>query len=292
LTAVAVFPLLFVGAGVTSKDAGMAYADWPTSAGYYVNPPRWWEVEATRWEHGHRLIGWTVGMLAIALAGVGWKCGGWRRGLSLAVLGAIIIQGIMGGIRVREISTQWAMAHGIWGQACFCLACATAMVSSRRWLAEKGARILPAGNTLQSLCAVTTGALLIQLVLGAALRHFGSDTALVAHVLWAVVSSILVGWTVLWVIGNYPDRDVVETFGWLLGVLMAVQLMLGGVALVVTVMGGTGSALVAWLVPTAHVAVGALLLSCSVLLTMCVFRMVRPVSSDVPNTASVTTVPS
>ena len=42
--ACAVFPLIFVGAGVTSKDAGMAYADWPTSAGHLVNPPAWWQA--------------------------------------------------------------------------------------------------------------------------------------------------------------------------------------------------------------------------------------------------------
>jgi len=276
LTACAVFPLLFVGAGVTSKDAGMAFPDWPTSDGYLVNPPRWWEVEATRWEHGHRLIGWTVGMLAIGLAVTAWRHGGVRRIMAITVLLAIVAQGVMGGIRVREISTGWAMVHGIWGQACFVLACSTALICSRRWWSDAGRCCLPAAERLQRLCIVTTAALFVQLVLGAALRHFGSDAALVAHVLWAVVSSLLVGWTVLWVIGNYPNRDIVETMGWMVGLLMAAQLMLGGVALVVTVMGGTQNAMVAWLIPTLHVAVGALVLACSTLLTLCAYRMLRP----------------
>ena len=55
--AVALLPLIVVGAGVTSKDAGMAYPDWPTSGGHLVNPPGWWQGEKTLWEHGHRLLG-------------------------------------------------------------------------------------------------------------------------------------------------------------------------------------------------------------------------------------------
>ncbi len=51
-TACAVFPLILVGAGVTSKDAGMAYPDWPTSGGHLVNPTAWWQQSDTRWEHG------------------------------------------------------------------------------------------------------------------------------------------------------------------------------------------------------------------------------------------------
>ncbi|MCH7924524.1 MAG: hypothetical protein IIC51_03210 [Planctomycetes bacterium] len=57
LTACAILPLVFVGAGVTSTDSGMAYKDWPTSAGHLVNPPSWWQADDTRWEHGHRLLG-------------------------------------------------------------------------------------------------------------------------------------------------------------------------------------------------------------------------------------------
>jgi cytochrome c oxidase assembly protein subunit 15 len=290
LTACAVFPLLFVGAGVTSKDAGMAFPDWPTSDKHFLNPPGWLTKDATLWEHGHRLIGWTVGMLAIGLAVTAWRAGGVRRKLGLAVLGAIIAQGVMGGIRVREISTTWAMVHGIWGQLCFGLACATALVSSRRWGSDALGLFLPAADTLQRLCAVTTAALLIQLVLGAALRHFGSDTALILHLVWAIVSSLLVGWTVLWVIGNYPHRDILETFGWLLGLLMASQLLLGGVALVVTRLGATSSALLTWLIPTAHVAVGALVLVCSTLLTLCSFRMLRPISAARPTEADASMV--
>ena len=54
ITALAIFPLVFTGAGVTSKEAGMAYPDWPKSDGHLLNPPRWWHFDHTRWEHTDR----------------------------------------------------------------------------------------------------------------------------------------------------------------------------------------------------------------------------------------------
>jgi len=281
ILACGVFPLVIVGAGVTSKGAGMAYPDWPTSGGHLVNPPHWWQVDATRWEHGHRLIGWCVGLLAIASAGLGWRRGGSRRWLTLGTLGAISVQGVMGGLRVREISTGLAMVHGIWGQVCFCLACVTALCCSKSWFAPPRSVAAPAERLLRRVCVLTTFALFIQLVLGAALRHFGGDTALIAHLLGAVAVSLLVGWVVLWVIGNYPDRDLVELLGWLLGLTMVLQLVFGGVALVVTYMAPAPRGVLYWLVPSAHVAVGTLLLACSVLLTLCLHRRKQP---DTPAT--------
>ena len=120
LAACAVLPLILVGAGVTSKGAGMAFPDWPTSSGHLVNPPAWWQGDHTRWEHGHRLLGWVVGFLAIVLACSSWRRGGSMRLLGVGALLAIILQGVFGGLRVTEISTAWAVVHGVWGQVCFC----------------------------------------------------------------------------------------------------------------------------------------------------------------------------
>lgn len=283
VTACFIFPLVIVGAGVTSKDAGMAYPDWPTSSGHLVNPPSWWQNEATRWEHGHRLIGWTVGMLAILLVVFSWSSGGTVRNLGLATLIAIIVQGVMGGLRVTQISTTLAMMHGIWGQLCFCLACVTALRVSRSWQTTTTRISVIAANVLQRLCLCTTLAILIQLILGSALRHFHGDTALILHLIWSVVVSLLVGWVVLWSIGIHRSREIIRLFGWMMGILMVIQLTLGGAALVITVMGGTSSAMMAWAVPSAHVAVGSLLLVSSLLLTLIAYHRlmtVNPQSSD------------
>lgn len=276
LLAIGVFPLVIVGAGVTSKDAGMAFPDWPTSDGHLLNPPGWLAAGDKLWEHGHRLIGWTVGMLAIAVVGLAIKRGASKsvRILSVLTLLAIIVQGVMGGLRVTEISTTLAMIHGIWGQLCFCLAASTALISAVGW--AKVRPIAPVGaGPLRKLCAFVSFAIVLQLAFGAALRHFGDSAALVLHVLWSIVVALFVGWAALWVLAQFPTTTMLSRPAKVMGVLMALQLLLGGLAWLVTLGGGSWSVLWLWLLPTAHVAVGALILVSSVLVTLGVFRHTR-----------------
>src|SRR6266496_2336543 len=87
LTACATFPLIFMGGLVTSHGAGMSVPDWPNSYGYnmFLFPPRFW-----------------VGLLSIVLAVCTWKWEKrqWVKNLALAVLAAVILQGVLGGLRV------------------------------------------------------------------------------------------------------------------------------------------------------------------------------------------------
>ncbi len=250
----------------------MAFPDWPTSDSHLLNPPGWLEQNDKLWEHGHRLIGWVVGMSAIVLAASTFRKPGVERILGPATLLAIVVQGVMGGLRVTEVSTALAMLHGIWGQLCFCLACTTALVTSRAWLRGSALQAAPAASVLKKGCAITTGAVFIQLTLGAALRHFVSNAALVAHLLWAVFVALLVGWIVMWVVGQHPRRDLLGGLGRMLAVLIVTQLMLGGLALLVTTMGVIKDGPMVWMVPSAHVAVGALMLATTLLLTLSVRR--------------------
>ena len=54
------------------------------------------------YEHGHRMIAAFVGMLSIVLAAWLWRVESrrWVRWLGIAALGAIVAQGILGGITV------------------------------------------------------------------------------------------------------------------------------------------------------------------------------------------------
>src|SRR5205085_9573317 len=74
LTAIATFPLIFMGGVVTSHGAGMSVPDWPNSWGYnmFLCPPRLWRG-GIFYEHLHRLMGTLVGMLAITLTVVAWR---------------------------------------------------------------------------------------------------------------------------------------------------------------------------------------------------------------------------
>src|SRR4051795_8288572 len=62
--ACATFFLIIAGALVTSHDAGLATSDWPLSNGQGF--PRM--VGNLFWEHGHRMVAPTVGLLTIGLA--------------------------------------------------------------------------------------------------------------------------------------------------------------------------------------------------------------------------------
>src|SRR5438105_3986854 len=138
LTAIATFPLIFMGGLVTSHQAGMSVPDWPNSYGYnmFLFPPRLW-IGGILYEHTHRLMGSVVGMFSIVLAMCAWKweTRAWARRLAYAVLGAVIFQGVLGGLRVVLVKLDLAIVHACVAQAFFCLAALVAAVTSRWWFA-------------------------------------------------------------------------------------------------------------------------------------------------------------
>lgn len=283
VTACAVFPLVLVGASVTSKDVGMAYSDGFTSDGYLIrNPPGWWDQDDTRWEHGHRLLGRAVGLLSIALAIGCWRCGGTIRVLGVCNLLAIITQGTLGAFRVYEVSRVLAMIHGIFGQMCFCLTCSVALVTGRTWLEQRGMHAVRAVAFLRRLCVVGAGCVLVQLATGAAVRHLGLDVALFLHVFGAVIVTFVTGWIAMWIMGQRPGRHLLTRFGRVLAGLMVIQLLLGGAAFAVTVMGISLASAWQWIIPSAHVGVGALLFACLVLVTLYTYGILRPAPESTP----------
>src|SRR3954453_23179993 len=95
--------LILAGSLVTSHDAGLSVPDWPTTYGWsmFTFPPSMW-VANILYEHGHRLIASSVGFLTIVLAG--WllfaDARRWMKILGLAARGAVIAQGVLGGLTV------------------------------------------------------------------------------------------------------------------------------------------------------------------------------------------------
>lgn len=290
LTAACIFPLIFVGAGVTTKDVGMVFPDWPTSDGALVNPEGWLKHEGKRWEHGHRLIGWTVGMLAIASVVASWKSSGASRALTAATLVMIVVQGLLGGLRVTEISRTYAMIHAIWGQLTFCLAAVTALVikirkTSAPRIEVRGARFYQVGGKVAFM------AVLAQLTLGAWYRHFDSSTALISHVLWAIVVFMILSWLTMWTLEQYPRLQPLSFLGKSMAVLIALQMVLGGAAFLIRVMGGNWPGWLTTLAPTAHVAVGALMLACTALIAVGGYLRLVPTARVVtPQQSSTVTV--
>ena len=136
MTAATTFPLLFVGGLVTSMGAGLAVPDWPTTFGYNMFTYPWSKmVGGIFYEHSHRLFGSAVGFLTILLAISLWRVESrpWLRWLGVAALGAVIIQGALGGLRVVLLQQTLAIIHACFAQAFFALVASIALFTSPEW---------------------------------------------------------------------------------------------------------------------------------------------------------------
>ena len=113
------FPLIWVGGLVTTYDAGMAVPDLANHLGYnmFLYPISTWV--SGPWdlfiEHGHRLLGSLAGLLTIALNVAIWRYDDrrWMRTVGAVALLLVVSQGLLGGMRVRMNSTDFARAHGM-----------------------------------------------------------------------------------------------------------------------------------------------------------------------------------
>src|SRR4051812_18441171 len=177
LTACATFPLIFMGGLVTSHGAGMSVPDWPNSYGYnmFLFPPRFW-VGGILYEHTHRLMGTVVGLLSIILVIAAWKDQRkWVRNLAIAVLVVVILQGVLGGLRVVLVKLHLAIIHACFAQAFFCLTALMAAVTSKWWIEAKD---LNWRSPLVRIGAAAVAAIYMQLVLGALMRHNNAGLAI------------------------------------------------------------------------------------------------------------------
>src|ERR1041385_4970813 len=133
LVACATFFLIIAGALVTSHDAGLATEDWPLSNGQ-VFPEM---VGNLFWEHGHRMVATTVGMLTIVLMiyVLRKEKRSWVRKLSVFALLAVIAQGLLGGLTVKlMLPLAVSTAHATLAQLFFCTTVSLAVFTSRSWM--------------------------------------------------------------------------------------------------------------------------------------------------------------
>jgi cytochrome c oxidase assembly protein subunit 15 len=191
---VALLPIL-MGALVTTKDAGMAFPDWPSSDGHNMLFYPWLKSAGAKFlEHGHRLAGVLIGLASMALAAAAWRLElrRWVRYLSYGVLAAVIAQGILGGQRVRLDERGLAFVHGSFAALVLALMAGVAVVTSAGWRsAGSGAVHRPSGG-LQFLAFAASACVFVQYVLGGLLRHRGM--ALYEHLGFAFVAAIMVVW--------------------------------------------------------------------------------------------------
>ena len=223
LTAVATLGLIALGGMVTSKGAGMAVPDWPNSYGYnmYALPFSYW-IGGALYEHTHRLLAATVGLLTTVLAIWLWaretagrtrwagiiglafvaallgRMGAWQypifltlaalapvaigialfqhsrnpgtlRWLGMAAFAAVILQGVLGGLRVVWLADYLGIFHGTLAQLFLVLVVFIAVFASPRWPQLR--LRFPVPTSLRNWLLATTVIVLLQLIVAASMRH-------------------------------------------------------------------------------------------------------------------------
>jgi cytochrome c oxidase assembly protein subunit 15 len=333
LTACATFPLIFMGGLVTSHQAGMSVPDWPNSYGYnmFLFPPRLW-IGGILYEHTHRLMASLVGILSIALVVAAFLTRGVsrrERGLAIAVLGAVIFQGVLGGLRVVLVKLDLAIVHACVAQAFFCLAALMALLTSLWWkVATPNSQQNDRGGRLVLLGIATVGTIYLQLIAGATMRHFQAGLAIpdlplaygkllppidsqqldvanfirtrqlnldpvtlgqiwlhMGHRLGAILVTMMVLALATLVIRRYRTQPRLVRPAVLLLILLATQLTLGVLTVVLRKPADVASA---------HVAIGALVLVTSFVLTARAWRIYAirgPVKIQTPGTLAGITSP-
>ena len=292
LVACATFFLIIAGALVTSNDAGLATADWPLSNGSFF--PRM--VGNLFWEHGHRMIATTVGMLTLVLAAYirlrekrEWV---WQ--LALFAVIAVCAQGLLGAITVKYLLPLGvSTAHATLAQLFFCTTVAIAVFTSRSWIEAQPLNEEQGVVPLRHLCTVALATIFVQLILGATLRHSATwdqhlpVELILAHIGGAVVVTLALGGAAITTLRRHSDqpflaRPAIAALG-----LLTAQLFLG-VASYLTRLDSPNepqplNPMIT--ITVAHVACGALVFVTTIILTLRTYRVLPAMKDSVQSSS-------
>jgi heme a synthase len=177
-TAFATLLLICSGGMVTSKGVGLAVPDWPTTFGYnmFLFPVSKW-IGGVLFEHTHRLIASTVGFLTIILAIWLWRTEDRQtvKTLGLIAVAGVILQGILGGLRVTMLKDQIGIFHACLAQAFLGLIVLIAIVTTNFWRTSAVSNI---DRRIKTIAIITTIVIYVQLALGATMRHQHKDLSI------------------------------------------------------------------------------------------------------------------
>jgi heme a synthase len=279
--------LVLAGSLVTSTDSGLSVPDWPTTYGWnmFTFPPSKW-VGGILYEHGHRLIASSVGFLTIILAVWLWRSEPrrWMKWLGVGALGAVIAQGVLGGLTVMFfLPASISTAHAGLAEIFFCMTVAIALFTSPGWIRAYNGHVIDDG-ALRKFATTTTVLIYCQILIGATMRHTGAglaipDFPLMFGHLWPThwdpkiavhfahrVGALLVAISILATAFAVFQRTTLAELrrpAMLLPFLVAVQITLGALTVL--------SRRDVW-INSVHVVCGALVLTTSLVLTLRTWR--------------------
>lgn len=237
--------LIFAGAMVTSTGSGLAVPDWPLSYGMLMPPM----VGGIFYEHGHRMIATAVGLLTIIQAV--WlqrrEPKRFVRILGWTALGAVIVQGLLGGLTVLFLlPAAISVSHAGLAEIFFAINVSIAFFTSD-WFYNL--RAMEKGRAPVGLTTAFAVAVYLQIIAGAVMRHLGAGLAIPDFPLSfgrvipefanaSIVSAFVhraggftVGFFVIAVAASllrYESNHPLRTLANLLLVVVAAQILLGG----------------------------------------------------------------
>ncbi len=174
--------------------------------------------------------------LAVAGAGLalvlGLACAGLfsgSRGAGLRILGVlalvgVMIQGLLGGFRVKLnelVGTDLAAVHGVFAQVVFGLLVSLAVLTARSPVSVR------ANSSIRMWSVALVGLLFIQVIWGAMIRHDPNPLTQRLHFLTAFLATAAAVWVLRAVFADPAARLRVRSAGYLLCGLLIVQLYLG-----------------------------------------------------------------
>jgi heme a synthase len=271
--------LLVAGALVTSNEAGDSVPDWPLSFGRWLIQSSHF-VANVRYEYSHRVIAATVGLITVLLAIRAWtrERRPLIRRLALAALAGVLMQALLGGIRVWFPDSKPVIAaiHALVAQSFFGLIIALVLLTSADWWKPKPLQEDARFPATRWLAVTTVGAVLMQLVLGAGFRHgaFG----VIPHVVVALVVASLAIWTALIILHRYGGDAYLRSPALTMLVLLGCQVDLGVLTYAARLKSQFNIQPLEPMISltVAHVVVGALTLASLVVLTLRCWRTLSP----------------
>lgn len=278
---VAFCTLLLVVAGglVTSNAAGLSVPDWPLSYGKLMPVME----GGVLYEHGHRMIAATVGILTIILAIWLWEAEPrrWVRNLGWAGLGAVVLQGVLGGLTVLFLLPKAiSIGHACLAELFFSTTVAIAVFTSPGWVREPQIAEDSGWPSVRTLAAAVPVVVLCQVALGAAARH--QAIGIIPHVVGAMVVAGTVFMVGIAVLSQHGSHPAIGRSARALLIVTFAQVFLGIAAYMSRIITSEAvkpmPVMVFWTV--LHVAAGALTMAASVVLAMQVFRHVRRTASQ------------
>jgi cytochrome c oxidase assembly protein subunit 15 len=280
IVACATFFLIIAGALVTSNDAGLATSDWPLSNGQIF--PKM--VGNLFWEHGHRMVATTVGMLTIVLTIYIFakEKRHWVRRLGVFALLAVIAQGLLGGLTVKlMLPLAVSTAHATLAQLFFCTTVSLAVFTSRSWIEARPLHEEKGSVPLRYLCTAALVTIFLQLIIGATLRHSAPwDKHLpielvLTHISGALAVALMLGSAGIATLRRHKGESFFTRPATLALVLLVVQLFLGLAAYLTRRASPDDPQPLQPMIgiTVAHVACGALVFATTIVLTLRTYRV-------------------